>query len=370
MARFTRWGRVRMESVEQRYMILAPKNFGVNAHLSMLYGLLTDNGFEVVEFSIFQLLRPKKKIWHIHWINRYLRGTVISLGIVRPYTLISIARMLCFFGLLAVAKTLKTKVIWTVHNVEMHSSANSVLEIFFTKQLLRRVDRVTTFNHYIKSYLETHYSAQDVHIMRQGRYESAMTPEAVTPQDQRKRFGVNDGDFVLLFFGNLMHYKGVDLAVEAVKSIGRSNVKLIIAGSSKNEPEYGLMLRELSTGPGSEGIILLDEFISDDEIPGLFGMAHYAIYPYRKISNSGVLFMAIQFLKPTIIADKGGIGEIFDEYGGLGILMADSNVESIKVAILDSISGERDAYSENLKKAYEDLSWENLTDEIVSCFVF
>lgn len=357
-----------MTKHEPHRLIMAPKAYGKNQHLASLYAILAEEGHQIVEFSVKEFFRHRGGIWHIHWINPFMRGTVSKFGIDKSVLLISLVRSVGFLFLMMLAKIRAWKILWSVHNVEMHSEVNPEVEAWITRLLLRWADRVTVFNNYIKNELERRYGFNGARLMRRGGYAMAF-PERADRQQARKEFNVGADDFVLLFFGNVMYYKGVDLLIEAVHSIDLPDLKLIIAGSSKNEPDYGRSIEKLCNTAQDGRIIFMNRYVDHTLVPGLFAAADFAIYPYRKISNSGVLHLAIDMMTPVIISDRGGVSELFDIYGALGILLKTAEVAEIREAVLQAYH-ERPDFSAALQSAREGTDWQQQKSEVVKQFVF
>lgn len=116
---------------------------------------------------------------------------------------------------------------------------------------------------------------------------------------------------VILFFGLLREYKGVDVLLEAFNRIDASaGAELWIAGMPRMPMEP---LRELAArAPGT--VRFLPRFIPDPEIPALLRRADVLALPYREIEQSGVLHAGLAFGKPMVLSDVGG----FSEVGGRG----------------------------------------------------
>ena len=112
---------------------------------------------------------------------------------------------------------------------------------------------------------------------------------------------------VILFFGLLRDYKGVDTLLEAFARIDPSaGAELWIAGMPRMplEPLYELARR----APGT--VRFLPRFIPDPEIPALLRRADVLALPYREIEQSGVLHAGLAFGKPMVLGDVGGFSEV------------------------------------------------------------
>ncbi len=108
---------------------------------------------------------------------------------------------------------------------------------------------------------------------------------------------------VILFFGLLRPYKGIDTLLEAFASV--EGAELWIAGMPRMPLEG---LRKLAArAPGKVRII--PRFIPDPEIPALLRRADVLALPYREIEQSGVLYTGLAFGKPMVLGDVGGFAE-------------------------------------------------------------
>jgi len=339
---------------------------GRNMHLNLLYDQLRDSGFVVYPFTIANMFKYRKKaIWHIHWIDSFFRGTLLRLGIEKEFLIISFVRFSGFLSLLFLAKLFKLKIIWSVHNVYSHEHGGSRFEAWVTKLLLIFSDKVTGFNEYICEQLAEKFGFNKTILMRRGLYEGCY-PDNISRTDARKKLSIPEDNFVLLMFGALQEYKGVDLLIKAFASYEAAGISLIIAGSSKNCPEYGKFLRELVKC--DERVILSDRYIADDEVQYFFRAADYTIYPYRQIANSGTIFLSLTFGIPIIVSDKGGVREVTDIVPETRILIEELTEENILVAIREAQRKICDA--EKMEKMQDELRWCNLKEQIVQVFDF
>src|SRR4051794_31538591 len=106
---------------------------------------------------------------------------------------------------------------------------------------------------------------------------------------------------VVLFFGLLRPYKGLDVLLDAWRGI--EDAELWIAGN----PRMDIAPLQASAPPG---VRWLPRFVSDAEAAALFRRADVAVLPYRQIDQSGVLFTALAFGTPLVLTDVGGFPEV------------------------------------------------------------
>ena len=112
---------------------------------------------------------------------------------------------------------------------------------------------------------------------------------------------------VILFFGLLRPYKGVDTLLEAFRRV--EGAELWIAGNPRMDVEP---LRRLAAeAPGR--VRFLTRFVADDEIPAIMRRADLVVLPYRDVEHSGVLYAALAFGKPLVLSAVGGFPEVAEQ---------------------------------------------------------
>jgi glycosyltransferase involved in cell wall biosynthesis len=131
-------------------------------------------------------------------------------------------------------------------------------------------------------------------------YLTRQPDEAPLPDE----LGEVDGP-VILFFGLIRPYKGVDVLLEAFRSVTGAELWIVgrPLGVSMDE------LRQLAErAPGR--VRFVPRFVSDLELPAYFRRADVVALPHRDAEQSGVLYAAIAFGKPILMSDVGGFGEV------------------------------------------------------------
>ena len=157
---------------------------------------------------------------------------------------------------------------------------------------------------------------------------STVPDTGLASEEARARLGLALDDQVLLFFGNIAPYKGVEFLVAAMEAIENRlpRVHAIIAGRPKGAESYwrGLNERIEAAGLGSR-IIRHIEYIPDEDTETFFKAADLLVLPYTRVFQSGVLFLAYNFGLPVIAADiasmkddivEGETGYVFEPGSG------------------------------------------------------
>jgi glycosyltransferase involved in cell wall biosynthesis len=169
--------------------------------------------------------------------------------------------------------------------------------------------------------------------------------------DARRALGL-DGN-VVLFFGHVRPFKGLDIALRAWRELA-SEVTLVVAGEAwwKGEEAY----RALAAGLAN---VRFDfRFIPDAEIATYFAACDVVLAPYRIEAQSGVALTAFHFARPVIATAVGGLPEIIEE-GLNGMLVPPEDPGALARAI-DAFFArdDREAMERRAAEAARKYSWE------------
>jgi glycosyltransferase involved in cell wall biosynthesis len=170
------------------------------------------------------------------------------------------------------------------------------------RRLYDRVDAVVAHSAYGRGQLVDGLGvdAGKVHVIHHGAFThlSALPGGPLAPE-----LPATEGP-VVLFFGLLRPYKGLETLLEAWRGV--SDASLWIVG----RPMMDLApLRARA----DESVRLVPRFVSDAELPALFRRADIVVLPYTRTERfdfSGVLATALAFGRPVVVSDIGGFGEV------------------------------------------------------------
>ncbi|MDZ7623148.1 MAG: glycosyltransferase [Ignavibacteriaceae bacterium] len=129
----------------------------------------------------------------------------------------------------------------------------------------------------------------------------------------KREFGFEEDSLVLLFFGYVRKYKGLDILIEAFPKIlsDNPNARLLIVGEFYDDPkEYFELIKKLKI---EDKVKVINQFVPNEDVAKYYQAADIVILPYRSATQSGILNVAYGFYKPVIVTDVGGLAEFVDE---------------------------------------------------------
>jgi glycosyltransferase involved in cell wall biosynthesis len=164
---------------------------------------------------------------------------------------------------------------------------------------------------------------------------------------------------LVLFFGFIRAYKGLDLLLDAMlaPALQAADVQLLVAGEFyESEEKYEAKLQPIQ----AQGRLHLHtQFIPDEKVALYFSAADLVVQPYRNATQSGISQLAYHFELPMIVTQVGGLGEIVED--GRSGYVVPVEVSAIAGAIADFFENQR---SQQLKQGLVQLkkrfSWDNL----------
>ena len=127
---------------------------------------------------------------------------------------------------------------------------------------------------------------------------------------EREKLGIKEDEFVILYFGYLTWYKGVDFLIRALKdvrTINNKKIKLIIAGgesfTQKEKRHYKIFISMINNLLSKNGNVLRTGFVNEANITPVFEASDLIVLPYRTfMSSSGPMSLAISHKKPFILS--------------------------------------------------------------------
>jgi glycosyltransferase involved in cell wall biosynthesis len=209
----------------------------------------------------------------------------------------------------------------TAHNVIAHEERPG--QAAARRRLLRAMDAVVVHSeHGREQAARLGADPERVRVIPHGAFEYLTRQEGELPLPDK--LAAVQGP-VVLFFGLVREYKGVDVLLRAWRSVG-GDAELWIVGMPRVDMAP---LRALAPAR----VRFVPHFVGDLELPAYFRRADLVVLPYRDADQSGVLYTALAFGKPLVLSDVGGFGEV-----GAGRLVPPGDEEALGQAIRELLA--------------------------------
>jgi glycosyltransferase involved in cell wall biosynthesis len=193
--------------------------------------------------------------------------------------------------------------------------------------------------------------------------------ESIPKAEARRHLGIPEGIPVLLFFGFIRKYKGLDILFNALALLKQriagtplQQLKLVVAGEFyEDEKAYLQQIEETGIG---DMLILKTDFIPNQQVRDYFCAADTVIQPYRNATQSGVTPLAYHFEKPMIVTNVGALPDyVPHEKAGL---VAAPEPASLAAAIERYFELGEHYFIPHLREEKKKYSWEILVNTIVN----
>jgi glycosyltransferase involved in cell wall biosynthesis len=140
---------------------------------------------------------------------------------------------------------------------------------------------------------------------------------------------VQEDDRLILFFGRIWEYKGLEYLIRAEPLITAQvpEARITIAGQGEDFARYrGMMVHP-------ERFTVYNEYVSDEKRAELFRRASIVVLPYIEASQSAVIPVAYTYAKPVVATVVGGLSEMVD-HGRTGYLVPPRDERALAEAVV------------------------------------
>lgn len=262
-----------------------------------------------------------------------------------------------------VKKNQHSKVVCIADNIIPHEKRTG--DKLFTRYFLKSVDACITMSEKVLNDLRLFDQSKPAQFVPHPLYDNF--GEKISKEDARKYLGIDKNEKIILFFGFIRKYKGLDILLDAMKILGSSNNtplgdggKLLIAGEFyEDDKPY---LQQIKNNGLEEVVMLRTNFIPDSEVKYYLCAADCVVQPYRNATQSGVTPLAYHFEKPMIVTNVGGLPSLVPD-GKVG-LVAEPNAASIAEKISQYFQLGENYFLPHLRIEKEKYKWSRITEAI------
>ena len=257
-----------------------------------------------------------------------------------------------------VRKNKHTKIICIADNIIPHEKRPG--DTAFTRYFLKSCDGFVTMSEKVMKDLKQFEKAKPVQLVQHPLYDNFGS--IISKEEARKQLGLSAADKILIFFGFIRQYKGLDLLLKAMadERIRKENIKLLVAGEFYEDEKPYLQL--ISEHRLENSVILKTNFIPDSEVKYYLCSGDCVVQPYKSATQSGVTPLAYHFEKPMIVTNVGGLPSLVP-HEKAGLVCAPEPV-AIADAILRFYQLGESYFIPHLRTEKQKYSWSNLTTAI------
>jgi glycosyltransferase involved in cell wall biosynthesis len=262
-----------------------------------------------------------------------------------------------------VKKNHYTRVICIVDNIVPHEKRPG--DLAFTRYFVKPVDAFITMSEKVWSDLKTFVTDKPSLLVPHPLFDNF--GEKISKAAAREKLRIGMEERILLFFGFIRKYKGLDLLLEAMLLLvkqasggGFIMPTLVIAGEFYEDRKlYDQLLANPLLKPH---LVLKTDFIPDSAVRDFLCAADVVVQPYRSATQSGVTPLAYHFEKPMIVTNVGGLPDLVPD-GKVG-LVAEPTAESIARKIREFYEHGEAFFLPGLLEEKQKYEWRNMTKAI------
>jgi D-inositol-3-phosphate glycosyltransferase len=252
-----------------------------------------------------------------NWIRglRYISGTIRSVG-----SAVRERRSICHFhsfhvGVLqligtVLARLLLRTVVVTAHDIQ--SFVASLERPLVSRLVYLLAARVIVHNEYSRQELGERLGVEvtKIAVIPHGNFVHVI--DSIPDQfGSRASLGIPANAKVLLFFGHIKDVKGLDLLIQALPLVlqRHPDAFLVIAGKpwKSDFSRSELLIDKFKL---RQNCLLHIRHIPDEDVPRYYSAGDVVVLPYRRIYQSGVVLMAMNYGKAVLVSDIQGMAEI------------------------------------------------------------
>ncbi len=305
--------------------------------------------------------------WYSPW--SWFRAAIQSASyypdmLIAHWTLPEVAPMYAVINSTLKRLSPNSKIVYIVHNVnphEPHIGAGYLQKLGFRNVSCFMVHAHSEKNN-LSNYVACHRIINGFHPIYDRYLEQSQSANVSAIDAQLVTWLAEKPDRpVLLFFGFVKPYKGLDLLLQALNRFDEA--LLIVAGQVSNACKP--LRDQAKISNMGKRIFWMDRYIAEEQVPEIFSRADIVALPYRSCTQSGVACLAFAFDVPVVATDIGGLSESVDN-GLTGYIVPGGDWCAFAQALKRAYS-KRDYLRKGISMVKEKNSWSRYCEMLLSC---
>lgn len=257
-----------------------------------------------------------------------------------------------------ISQKYRNKILFITENIVSHESQ------FFEKALtllgLKNASFFMALSGVVEKELREYFPGKQVFRSELPVYDCYDMDKSFDASAFRKQLGYAPKDKILLFFGYVRKYKGLNVLIQAMPETLESipDAKLLVVGEFyDDETSYTNLVRANHL---QDSVEIINRFVSNEEVGNYYSIADVVVLPYLSATQSGILNVAYGFHKPVVVTDVGGLTESVEE-GKTGVITVPGDSKKLAEAAVKFFELSRTVnFAENIKRKITENSFSNL----------
>jgi glycosyltransferase involved in cell wall biosynthesis len=228
----------------------------------------------------------------------------------------------------------------------------------FARYFVGACDDFVAMSHSVQEQIRSFHRSKPVRFAPHPVYDNYGT--SMKKADAREQLHIPEQVKLVLFFGFIRKYKGLDLLLEALAQT--PGVHALVAGECYED--WAFYQQIIDRHGLADRLHLHMDFIPADQVRVFFSAADLVVQPYRTATQSGISQIAYHFEQPMVVTRVGGLPEIVTD--GVSGYVVDAEPQAIAHAITDFFDHQRDiTFQEGIRQEKQRFTWEYLSSQLL-----
>ncbi len=298
-------------------------------------------------------------LFHMHWTAPIVQRSDDDLAAART-------RVDRFRAAVDGARARGARLVWTIHNVLPHDTRHLDLELELNRYLAEVADAVHVMNADTVAAVSEHYALDPTRVVHiphpsyQGVY-----PATVSRSEARSALGIAPDERTVLAFGQMRPYKGLDVLVAAVRRMPAEGRPVLLLAGRTSDADRATIDEMLG---GDLRAVREHDHVTDVDVQRWFRAADVAVFPYRRVLNSGSMHLAASFGVPSVLPDEPHLRAEFGDEGWVRWFYPSEGAASLAEVLAGPVPSAdgADAFSRRLAPFARSRAYAELLDGVVA----
>jgi glycosyltransferase involved in cell wall biosynthesis len=226
------------------------------------------------------------------------------------------------------------------------------------RMAFKYISKLVLLNERQSSSFASFYHVPNSHIFinKLGMYSSILYVDPIPFQVGRP---------FILFFGQIVEYKGVEYLLEAMKIVHRHypELMLVIAGGGK-------YYFDIESYKRLDYVKIINHYIGTRELAGMLRACEFGVCPYKDATQSGVVQTAFTLEVPMVVTNVGALA-VAVQHNKTGIVVKPCDVNDLANGIMNLYSNKEkmNAMRKNIREEWmKDMGWESIAEDYQKCY--